>query len=135
MLCFRNAKETTFVSRVKYTFVPTRDCKSYSPVRHLNPYISVTSTQSRHFFFFYRELFSRLDCSPCSPKKTFFLNERNRIEHCLRQGLLQQFKWQPMGRRLSKTFFSFYKDKFCPDLTYILGYGILQQYVIYCDVM
>ena len=36
-----------------------------------------------------------------------------------------------MGRRLSKLFFSFYKDKFCPDLTYMLRYGILQQYVTY----
>ena len=31
-----------------------------------------------------------------------------------------------MGRRLSKNFFSFYKDKFCPDLTYLLRYDILQ---------
>ena len=37
-----------------------------------------------------------------------------------------------MGRRLSKTFFSFYKDKFCPDLTYLLRYDILLQYVTYC---
>ena len=36
-----------------------------------------------------------------------------------------------MGRRLSKTFFSFYKDKFCPDLTYLLRYDILQQYATY----
>ena len=34
-----------------------------------------------------------------------------------------------MGRRLSKIFFSFYKDKFCYDLTYLLQYDILQQYV------
>ena len=30
-----------------------------------------------------------------------------------------------MGRRLSKIFFSFYKDKFCNDLTYLLQYDIL----------
>ena len=36
-----------------------------------------------------------------------------------------------MGRRLSKIFFSFYKNKFCPDLTYTLRYDILQQYVTY----
>ena len=35
MLCFRNAKETIFVSRVEYTFVPTLDCKSCSPARQL----------------------------------------------------------------------------------------------------
>ena len=35
------------------------------------------------------------------------------------------------GRRLSKTFFSLYKDKFCYDLTYLLQYDILQQYVKY----
>ena len=81
MLCFRNAKETIFVSRVKYTFALTRDCKSCSPARQLNSHIFVTSTQSRHFFFFYRELFSQVDCSPCSPKKPFFFNKRNRIEH------------------------------------------------------
>ena len=34
-----------------------------------------------------------------------------------------------MGRRLSKIFVSFYKDKFCYDLTYLLQYDILQQYV------
>ena len=36
-----------------------------------------------------------------------------------------------MGRRLSKTFVSFYKDKYCYDLTYLLQYDILQQYVTY----
>ena len=36
-----------------------------------------------------------------------------------------------MGLRLSKIFFSFYKDKFCDDLTYLLQYDILQQYVTY----
>ena len=36
-----------------------------------------------------------------------------------------------MGRRLSKIFVSFYKDKFCYDLTYLLQYDILQQYVTY----
>ena len=36
-----------------------------------------------------------------------------------------------MGRRLSTIFFSFYKDKFCYDLTYFLQYVILQQYVTY----
>ena len=36
-----------------------------------------------------------------------------------------------MGRRLSKTFFSFYMDKLCPDLTYLLRYDILQQYITY----
>ena len=43
-----------------------------------------------------------------------------------------------MGRRLSKIFFSFYKDKFCPDLTCLLRYDILQQYVTYllrCDIL
>ena len=30
-----------------------------------------------------------------------------------------------MGRRLSKTFFSFYKDKFYYNLTYLLQYDIL----------
>ena len=36
-----------------------------------------------------------------------------------------------MGRRLSKIFFSFYKDKFCDDLTYLLQYDILQHYITY----
>ena len=36
-----------------------------------------------------------------------------------------------MGRRLFKIFFSFYKDKFCPDLTYLLRYDILQQFATY----
>ena len=36
-----------------------------------------------------------------------------------------------MGRRLSKAFFSFYKDKFYYNLTYLLQYDILQQYVTY----
>ena len=36
-----------------------------------------------------------------------------------------------MGRRLSKIFVSFYKDKFCYDLTYLLQYDILQHYVTY----
>ena len=36
-----------------------------------------------------------------------------------------------MGHLLSKKTFSFYKDKFCPDLTYLLQYDILQQYVTY----
>ena len=36
-----------------------------------------------------------------------------------------------MGRRLSKILVSFYKDKFCYDLTYLLQYDILQQYVTY----
>ena len=40
-----------------------------------------------------------------------------------------------MGRRLSKTFFSFHKDKFYPDFTYLLRYDILQQYVTYCSNM
>ena len=31
--------------------------------------------------------------------------------------------------------FSFYKDKFCPDLTYLPRYNILQQYVTYCSNM
>ena len=36
-----------------------------------------------------------------------------------------------MGRRLSEIFVLFYKDKFCYDLTYLLQYDILQQYVAY----
>ena len=36
-----------------------------------------------------------------------------------------------MRRRLSKIFVSFYKDKFCYDLTYLLQYDILQHYVTY----
>ena len=36
-----------------------------------------------------------------------------------------------MGSRLPKIFFSFYKDKFCYDLTYLLQYDILQQFVTY----
>ena len=40
-------------------------------------------------------------------------------------------KSKNMGRRLPKKFFSFCKDKFCPDLTYLLRYDILQQYVTY----
>ena len=36
-----------------------------------------------------------------------------------------------MGRRLSKIFVSFYKDKFCYDLTYLLQYDILQHSVTY----
>ena len=36
-----------------------------------------------------------------------------------------------IGRRLSKKFVSFHKDKFCYDLTYLLQYDILQQYVTY----
>ena len=35
------------------------------------------------------------------------------------------FSLSAMGRCLSKNFFSFYKDKFCPDLTYLLRYDIL----------
>ena len=36
-----------------------------------------------------------------------------------------------MGRRLSKIFVSFFKDKFCYNLTYLLQYDILQRYVTY----
>ena len=41
------------------------------------------------------------------------------------------YKSLNMGRRLSKIFVSFYKDKFCYNLTYLLQYDILQQYVTY----
>ena len=48
-----------------------------------------------------------------------------------------------MERRLSKTFFSFYKDKFCPDYDISTAiYDILQQcatyllqYMTYCNDM
>ena len=98
MLCFRNAKETIFVSRFKYTFVPTGDWKSCSQARQLNPRISVTSTQSRHFSFFIASYSADWTAVPAGPKKTFFFNERNRIEHCYRENsatVLNVRKYRP----------------------------------------
>ena len=48
------------------------------------------------------------------------------------QWLMVRFKRAGhMGRRLSQLFFSFDKDKFYYNLTYLLQYDILQQYVTY----
>ena len=106
MLCFCNTKDTIFVSRIKYTFVLTGDCKSCSPARQLNPRISVTSTQSRHFF--YRELHTTqpTGLQSLQSHKTFFFNERNRLEHCLRQRLLQHFKGSALLYHLSRHSFT-----------------------------
>ena len=47
MLCYRNAEKTIFVSRVKYTFVRTRDCKSCSSATYLRDVNSIET-----FFLF-----------------------------------------------------------------------------------
>ena len=74
MLCFRNAKETIFVSRVKYTFVPTRDCKSCSPARQLNLHIFVTSLNRDIFSFSIASYSADWTAVPAVPK-IFFLQQ------------------------------------------------------------
>ena len=58
---------------VKYTFAPTRDCKSCSQARQLNSHIFVTST--RKFFLFLSRAIQPTGLQSLQSQKTFFLQQ------------------------------------------------------------